>query len=80
MSSKLIPQPCSHPNCTAIGVIRVGGNAWQRQGRGSQSLKIRGLAVFNSDTVWLIGDDWGERQPVQQPNPFAFKMPWEILQ
>lgn len=42
-----------------------------------QSLKIRGLATFNSDTVWLIGDDW---EPVQsmRSNPFAFKMPWEV--
>jgi hypothetical protein len=44
------------------------------------SLKIRGLAVYNSDTVWLIGDDWGEQQPVPRTNPFAFKMPWELVQ
>ena len=43
-----------------------------------QSLKIRGLVTFNSDTVWLIGNDWGgEPQPYLHPNPFAFKMPWE---
>jgi hypothetical protein len=45
------------------------------------SLKIRGLATFNSDSVWLIGDDWNEtRQPRMQTNPFAFKMPWEMAQ
>lgn len=42
-----------------------------------QSLKHRGLAVFNSDTVWLIGDDWEVKPPVSDKNPFAFKMPWE---
>ena len=43
------------------------------------SLKIRGLAVYNSDTVWLMGDDWGEQQPMPRTNPFAFKMPWELV-
>jgi hypothetical protein len=42
------------------------------------SLKHRGLAVFNSDTLWLIGDDWETPQsPVQQSSPFAIKYPWE---
>jgi hypothetical protein len=41
------------------------------------SLKHRGLAVFNSDTVWLIGDDWEEKERKPQANPFSFKMPWE---
>jgi hypothetical protein len=41
------------------------------------SLKHRGLAVFNSDTTWLIGDDWEEAERTPKPNPFAFKMPWE---
>jgi len=42
------------------------------------SLKHRGLAKFNSDTVWLMGDDWEDpRQPTRHSVPFAFKMPWE---
>jgi hypothetical protein len=41
------------------------------------SLKYRGLAVFNSDTLWLIGDKWGPIDPVMATNPFAFKYPWE---
>jgi hypothetical protein len=42
------------------------------------SLKHRGLAVFNSDTLWLIGDDWeAPPSPVQQSSPFAIKYPWE---
>ena len=44
------------------------------------SLKHRGLAVFNSDTVWLIGDDWEETKPTPSANPFAFKMPWKKVQ
>lgn len=42
-----------------------------------QSLKHRGLAVFNSDTTWLIGDDWEVKPLVSDRNPFAFRMPWE---
>lgn len=41
------------------------------------SLKHRGLAVFNSDTLWLIGDKWGPIEPVMVDNPFAIKYPWE---
>ena len=42
------------------------------------SLKHRNLAVFNSDTVWLIGDDWEEPQhQTKHANPFAMRMPWE---
>jgi hypothetical protein len=41
------------------------------------SLKHRGLAVFNSDTTWLIGDEWENTPRTPQTNPFAFKMPWE---
>lgn len=41
------------------------------------SLKHRGLATFNSDSVWLLGDNWKETKPVPFINPFAFKMPWE---
>jgi hypothetical protein len=42
------------------------------------SLKFRGLAVFNSDTTWLIGDDWEPAQPVMKENPFAQqRMPWQ---
>jgi len=42
------------------------------------SLKHRSLASFNSDTVWLIGDDWEETPRQAQPNPFSFRMPWEV--
>jgi predicted transcriptional regulator len=42
------------------------------------SLKHRGLAVFNSDTTWLIGDDWEDLPRQMQQNPFAIKMPWEV--
>jgi hypothetical protein len=49
-----------------------------------KSLKIRGLCEYNSDTVWLIGSEWGGAQhQVYFPNPFAvpqFKFPWELGQ
>jgi hypothetical protein len=45
------------------------------------SLKHRDLAVFNSDTVWLVGDIWDDNpQPTLKTNPFALRMPWEIEQ
>ena len=28
MVSKLIPQTCCHPTCTAIGVIRIADTGW----------------------------------------------------
>lgn len=52
-----------------------------------KSLKLRGLCEYNSDTVWLIGSEWGGAQhQVYFPNPFAvpekacFKFPWELGQ
>jgi hypothetical protein len=44
-----------------------------------QKLKHRGMAAFNSDTLWLIGPEWDTAQhQTQHPNPFAqAKMPWE---
>jgi hypothetical protein len=44
-----------------------------------QKLKHRGMAAFNSDTLWLIGPEWDTAQhQTQHPNPFAqTKMPWE---
>jgi hypothetical protein len=43
------------------------------------SLKHRGIAAFNSDTLWLIGPDWDVPQPqTRHANPFAQqRMPWE---
>jgi hypothetical protein len=43
-----------------------------------QSLKLRGLCAYNSDTTWLIGSEWEDYQQPMQPVPFAFKMPWEV--
>ncbi len=43
------------------------------------SLKLRGLCEYNTDTVWLIGSEWGGPQhQTQFVNPFAFKFPWEL--
>ncbi len=43
-----------------------------------QSLKLRGLCEYNTDTVWLIGSEWGgAAHQTQFANPFAFKFPWE---
>ncbi len=44
-----------------------------------QSLKLRGLCEYNTDTVWLIGSEWGGTvHQTQFTNPFAFKFPWEL--
>ncbi len=45
------------------------------------ALQHRGIVKYNSDTVWLIGSEWGGPQhQTQFVNPFAFKFPWELQQ
>lgn len=73
------PPEASYMILTAVAIREI--EAGFVNGRDClQSLKHRGLAVFNSDTVWLIGDDWEVKPPISAANPFGFKMPWEVMQ
>jgi hypothetical protein len=42
------------------------------------SLKLRRRIVFNTDTIWLLGDDWDEKKPPYRA-PYQQKQtyPWE---
>lgn len=74
----IAPPEASYMILTAVAIKEI--EAGFTDGKDAlTSLKHRGLAKFNSDTTWLIGYDWEQTVPLPKVNPFAMKMPWEVM-
>ena len=73
-----VPDGAEFMMLTPVAIKEIEGSFYDAKDC-LNSLKIRGLVSYNSDTIWFIGNDWCELKKPMRPTSFSFKMPWENI-